>query len=88
MIWMCENNGTSYTFYKAEEKRKSGVKKSLTPWTQVVILLLFLLYPPNRRLWSDVSQMLFDHGLDQTLLREGQRERRCLSSVTSTDFRW
>jgi len=87
---MYENNGTPYAFYKAGGKRKgkSGDKKSLTHWAQVVILLLLLLYPPNRHLWSDVSQMAFDQGLDQTSLCEGQKERRCLSSVTSTDFRW
>ena len=36
---MCENNGTPYTIYKAGGKGKSGEKKSLTPWTQVLILL-------------------------------------------------
>ena len=31
-----------------------------------------LLYPPRRRLWSDVSQMLFHQGVDPTsLLRRG-----------------
>ena len=54
----------------------SLTKRSLLEWptfTQQPHLGKFLLCPPRRRIWSDVSQMLFDQGVDPaSLFRRGE----------------